>query len=65
MKRLTPNIGVMTGNARKYFARGYDLSLIADERWLARASDALVAHWATRNLAKKKKKQAKANPALN
>ncbi len=42
-------------NAPKYFSRDYVLRLAADERWLARASDALVAHWAKRNARKKER----------
>jgi hypothetical protein len=36
-------------NAPKYFARNYILRLSDDERWLGRASNAIVKHWASRN----------------
>lgn len=58
--RLIHPLGNPPPNAPKYFARDYVLSLFADERWLERASDALVQHWATRNAKKAKfKKPAK------
>lgn len=52
--RLLKPLGNPPPNAPKYFARDYVLRLFADERWLARASDALVAHWANRNAKKGK-----------
>lgn len=39
----------------KFFARDYILALANDEKWLTKASDALIAHWATRNNNKKTK----------
>lgn len=47
--RLLKPLGNPPRNAPKYFARDYVLRLAADERWLARMSDALVEHWAKRN----------------
>ena len=47
--RLIKPLGSPPKNAPKYFGRDYVLGLAADERWLTRMSDALVAHWAHRN----------------
>jgi len=47
--RLLKPLGTPPPNAPKYFARDYILALAADEKWLARASNALVDHWARRN----------------
>lgn len=42
-------LGRPPANGHKYFSRDYVLALCKDEKWLARASDALVKHWAKRN----------------
>jgi hypothetical protein len=47
--RLLRPLGSPPSNAPKYFAREYILELSNNQRWLARASDALVEHWASRN----------------
>jgi len=47
--RLLKPLGNPPPNAAKYFSRDYIRALTADEKWLARASDALVDHWARRN----------------
>jgi hypothetical protein len=52
--RLLKPLGSPPRTAPKFFARDYVLQLAADEKWLARASDALVAHWAKRNGSKQK-----------
>ena len=54
--RLLRTAGHAPPNAPKYFCTQYLLSLANDERWITRASDALVAHWATRNSQKKGQK---------
>ncbi len=51
--RLLKPLGNPPPNSCKYFARDYILALGRDDKWLAKASDALVAHWATRNSRKK------------
>lgn len=53
--RLLRPLGNPPPNAAKYFARDYVLALATDEKWLARASDALVDHWARRNHNKERK----------
>jgi hypothetical protein len=53
--RLLKPLGNPPPNSSKYFARDYILALGRDEKWLAKASDALVAHWATRNSKKERK----------
>jgi len=50
---LLDPLGDPPKTAPKYFGRDYILGLAADERWLARASDALVAHWAKGNAVRK------------
>ena len=50
---LLKPLGSPPRNAPKRFARDTIIRLAADERWLARANDALIAHWATRNAQKK------------
>jgi hypothetical protein len=52
--RLLKPLGNPPHNAAKYYARDHILALAADEKWLARASDALVAHWSNRNARKKR-----------
>jgi hypothetical protein len=52
--RLLKPLGSPPRTAPKYFARDYVLQLASDEKWLARASDALVAHWAKRNANKER-----------
>jgi hypothetical protein len=47
--RLLKPLGNPPHNAPKYFARDYIFALAADEKWLAKASDTLVDHWARRN----------------
>lgn len=47
--RLLKPLGNPPRTAPKYFARDYILNLASDEKWLTKASDALVSHWATRN----------------
>lgn len=51
--RLLKPLGNPPPNSSKYFSREYILALAGDEKWLAKASDALVAHWAKRNSRKK------------
>ena len=58
--RLLKPLGNPPANAPKYFARDCVLGLASNERWLARASNALVDHWATRN----KRKTSGANQFL-
>lgn len=48
-KRLLKPLGHPPKNAPKYFARDYLAGLTRDQMWLAKASDALVNHWAHRN----------------
>lgn len=50
--RLLKPLGNPPRNAPKFFARDYIIALAADETWLAKASDALVSHWAKRNAKK-------------
>jgi len=52
--RLLKPLGNPPHNAPKYFSRDYILALAADEKWLTKASDALVEHWARRNGNKRK-----------
>ena len=52
--RLLKPLGNPPNNGQKYFARDYILRLASDEKWLARASDSLVAHWALRNSKKER-----------
>ena len=40
-------------NASKYFAASTVATLRGDERWLARATDAIHRHWKKKNLAKR------------
>jgi hypothetical protein len=54
--KLIPPLGEPPTNARKFFARDDILARVSDARWLARASDALVDHWAQRNHGKAKRK---------
>jgi hypothetical protein len=58
-KRLAKPLGNPPKNGPKYFSRDYVLNLAADERWLARMSDALVEHWADRNKIGKSKSSAR------
>lgn len=46
---LLKPLGSPPPNAPKYFSRDKVLALASDERWLARASDFLVRHWAKKN----------------
>ena len=54
-RKLLRPLGHPPANGPKFFARDYVLALAADEKWLARASDALVEHWANRNRKQNKK----------
>lgn len=51
--RLLKPLGNPPPNSAKFFSRDYVLALGGDEKWLTKASDALVAHWAKRNSNKK------------
>jgi hypothetical protein len=42
-------LGNLPRNAPKYFALNDILALARDQKWLNKASDALVARWATQN----------------
>ena len=64
-KRLVKTLGNPPPNAPKYFSTKYLLRLAEDERWLERASDALVEHWATRNAKKSKSKKTLTNHSRN
>ena len=64
-KRLLKPLGNPPPNAPKYFSTKYLLRLADDERWLERASDALVEHWATRNAKKTKSKKSLTNNSCN
>ncbi len=50
--RLLKALGSPPKHAPKFFGRDYVLGLAADQRWLSKASDTLVAHWAVRNIGK-------------
>ena len=50
--RLLKPLGNPPANSAKFFARDYILALGCDDKWLTKASDALVAHWARRNAKK-------------
>jgi len=54
-RKLLRPLGHPPANGPKFFARDYVLTLAADQNWLARASDALVDHWANRNRKQSKK----------
>lgn len=47
--RLLKPLGNPPQNAPKYFGRNYVDALAADDKWLSKASDALVRHWRYRN----------------
>jgi hypothetical protein len=64
-KRLLKPLGNPPPNAPKYFSTKYLCRLAEDERWLERASDALVAHWAARNAKKSKPKKTFTNHSSN
>jgi hypothetical protein len=63
--RLLKALGNPPPNAPKYFHTKTLLRLAEDERWMDRASDALVKHWANRNTRKSKSHSKSSGPQLS
>lgn len=65
--RILHPLGNPPPNAPKYFHTRTLLRLVEDERWMERASDALVKHWANRNARKSKpsRKPSESESSLN
>ena len=55
---LLKPLGRPTASGSKYFATVELQKLRADTRWLAKASDAIVNYWRTKNFGRRKKSEA-------